>query len=66
LLRTFDEVDRRLLETRLLRIESDELLRLTMKGAILMSWSRLQPFEGFLAWRGRRRTAAALKRYSAS
>ena len=66
LLRMFDEIDRRLLETGLLRIESDEFLRLTMKGAILTSWSRLQPFEAYLAWRGRRRTAATLKRYSVS
>ena len=66
LLRSFDEMDRRLVESGLFRIESDEFLRPTMKGAILISWSRMQPFESYLAWRGRRRTADALKRYSAS
>jgi hypothetical protein len=64
--RTFDEMDRRLVESGLFRVESDEFLRLTMKGAILISWSRLQPFEWYLGWRGRRRTAAALRRYSGS
>ena len=64
--RMSDEIDRRLVESGLFRVENDEFLRLTVKGAILISWSRLQPFAWYLAWRGRRRTAAALKRYRAS
>jgi hypothetical protein len=62
--RTSDELDRRLLESGLFRIESDQFMRLTVKGAILMSWSGMQPFASYLAWQGRRRTAAALQRYS--
>lgn len=64
--RSFDETDRRLVESGLFQIVDNEFLRLTVKGAILISWSRLQPFEAYLGWRGRRRTADALKRYRAS
>jgi hypothetical protein len=62
--RAFDEMDWRLVESGLFRVEDDRFLRPTMKGAILISWSRQQPFEWYLGWRGRRRTAAALKRYT--
>jgi hypothetical protein len=44
----------------LYRAVSTDEMRLTWKGAVLMSWARLQPFESYLAWQGRRRTAAAL------
>jgi hypothetical protein len=62
--RSFDAMDERLLESGVCRMENDEFMRLTVKGAILMTWSRLEPFESYLAWKGRRRTAAALRRYT--
>jgi hypothetical protein len=53
--------EQRMIESGLHEIESDTHLQLTWKGALLMTWSRLQPFRAYLSWRGRRRTAAALR-----
>jgi hypothetical protein len=52
-----DEWDQRVVEAGLYYVESDELLRFTWKGAILLTWARLEPFQSYLAWKGRRRAA---------
>jgi hypothetical protein len=53
----------RVVESGLMTLGADGHLRPTWKGAILMTWSRLQPFRGYLAWRARRRAARALERF---
>jgi hypothetical protein len=58
--RNKEEWEARVIESGLYYPVSPTEMRLTWKGALLMSWSRLQPFEFYLAWSGRRRTAAAL------
>ena len=58
--RNAEEWEAQVIASGLYRVVSKSEMRLTRKGALLMSWARLQPFESYLAWHGRRRTAAAL------
>jgi len=58
--RNAEEWEAQVIAAGLYRAVNKSEMRLTRKGALLMSWARLQPFETYLAWQGRRRTAAAL------
>jgi hypothetical protein len=60
LIRNGEEWEARVIESGLYYPVSATEMRLTWKGALLMSWSRLEPFESYLAWKGRRRAAAEL------
>lgn len=59
--RAAEQWEQHVVATGMYKTENDALLRLTWKGAIILAWSRIEPFRSYLAKKGRRRTERVLR-----